>query len=198
MHFARNREQRLWWLTMIRGLLIAGLGMIALFWPGLPVTTLALAFGGFAIADGLLAVMIGQLYRSSGWGWAFVEGIIDVGVGALVIWVPLAAADQLVLALASWTAATGVIQLVVADRQRDTQRGSSTWIAILGVTGTATGAFLLLNRGVGVAMVGTMVGLLASVIGGVRLFGAYRLFRTRPRPRAAARPQPVTVSSERP
>ncbi len=197
MHFARNPEQRLWWLIMMRGLVILALGLVALFWPGFSLTMLAFTFGGFAIADGLLAVAIGQSYRASGWGWAFIEGIIEIGVGALVIAVPLTAADSLVLALAGWTAAIGVIGLIVADRQRDRVGRSWTWIAILGVTGTATGAFLLLNSAAGAAMVGTTVGLVAAVIGAVRLFGAYRLFRTRLRPKAA-RPQPVTLSSGRP
>lgn len=183
MHFARNREQRLWLLTFVRGLLILALGLAAIFSPTLNVTAMAWGFGLFALADGVLNMVIGWLYRASGWSWAALGGVIGVAVGTFVIVVPPATAELVAVVLAGWVTVTGIVSLVVAGHQRNGERRSWTWIAICGLTATATGVFLLLNRHVGAVMLGEVFGLTASVIGLVVLFGSYRLFRTRPRPR---------------
>lgn len=182
MRSARKRDQRPWLLTLIRGLLILALGLTAIFSPALTATNVAWGFGLFAIADGVLNLLIGWLYRPSGWGWAAVGGVIGVALGAFVIAVPPATASLVALVLAGWVTATGIVSLIVAGHQRSGARRSWSWIAICGVTATAAGVFLLLNRHVGAAMLGAVFGLTASVIGLVVLFGSYRLFRTRTRP----------------
>lgn len=187
MRLARNREGRLWLLVLIRGALILALGLAALFSPGLTASTVAWGFGLFAIVDGGLRIAIGWLYRGSGWGWASVGGIIGVALGVFVITVPLVTADLVAMVLAAWVTVTGVVSLIVAGHQHSTERRSWTWIAVCGLTATATGVFVLLNRHVGAVMLGAIFGLTAAVIGLVLLFGSYRLFRTRPRARAVLR-----------
>ena len=42
---------RLWWLTLARGLVTLGLGLVALFWPALTIAALLMVFGFFSILD---------------------------------------------------------------------------------------------------------------------------------------------------
>ena len=54
---------RLWWLTLARGLVTLGLGLVALFWPALTIAALLMVFGFFSILDGIIALGTGIVFR---------------------------------------------------------------------------------------------------------------------------------------
>jgi len=189
----RDRSRRLWWLILLRGLLILTLGIIAILWPGLTAPVLIYGFGIFSLADGFLNLIIGALYQGTGWGWAILEGTFGVGIGAVVVVFPPHAADLVVAVLALWMLATGAVQLLMSVRLSRAGSRSWTWMTVSGLTAAATGLFLLLNSAVAALMLGSVFGLVASVIGLVLLYGAYRLFRTQPSQHGTAVRQPLTT-----
>lgn len=189
----RTRSRQLWWLILLRGLLLVTLGIIAILWSGLSAPVLIYGFGVFALADGFLNLIIGALYQGSGWGWAMLEGALGVGIGALVIVFPPGTPDLVVAVLALWMLAIGAVHLLMSVRLSRVGSRSWTWMTISGLTAAATGLFLLLNPAVAAAMLGSVFGLVASVMGLVMLYGAYRLFRTQPSPKAKAMRQPITT-----
>ncbi len=46
-----------WWALLLRGLLAALFGLIALFWPGMTLWVLVLLFGAYALVDGVFALV---------------------------------------------------------------------------------------------------------------------------------------------
>lgn len=189
----RTHGRRLWWLILLRGLLILTLGIIAILWPGLTAPVLIYGFGIFALADGFLNVILGALYQGSGWGWAILEGAIGVGIGAVVVIFPPSTPDLVVAVLAVWMLATGAVQLLMSVRLSRVGSRNWTWMTVSGLTAAATGLFLLLNPAVAAAMLGSVFGLVACVIGLVLLYGAYRLFRTHPSRHAVTARAPLTT-----
>lgn len=189
----RTHGRQLWWLILLRGLLILTLGITAIMWPGLTAPVLIYGFGVLALADGFLNVIIGALYQGSGWGWAILEGAIGVGIGAVVVVFPPVTPDLVVAVLAVWMLATGAVQLLMSMRLSRAGSRAWTWMTVSGLVAAATGLFLLLNPAVAAVMLGSVFGLVACVIGLVLLYGAYRLFRTQPsRHPTSARP-PLTT-----
>lgn len=180
IHTRRDPSRRLGWLILLRGLLMLALGIMAIQWPELTAPALIYGFGVFALADGFLNLIIGSLYQGSGWGWAILEGALGVGIGALVVVFPPATADLVVEVLAVWMVATGAVQLLMSVRLGRVKSRSWTWMTVSGLTAAATGLFLLLNPAVAAAMLGSVFGLVAIVIGLVLVYGSTRLFRTPP------------------
>jgi uncharacterized membrane protein HdeD (DUF308 family) len=79
----------LWWLPLIRGILMFLLGGYALFRPGMTIGALAQVIGFFVIADGILSVVAGITGDIPSRGWGIVRGISEMLVGAFVFANPL-------------------------------------------------------------------------------------------------------------
>jgi uncharacterized membrane protein HdeD (DUF308 family) len=169
---------RLWLVILLRGLLVVALGVLALFWPSVAVTTVFAVFGLFSVVDGVLMLATGIVFRRTGWGWSLLSGLLSVGVGAFALAFPQGAANLVVMIIAGWATAAGAIALVMAVRLRRVRQSSWGWVSVSGITTGLVGVFFLANPTVGAAFLGAAVGLLATVFGLVLLFGAYRLYRT--------------------
>jgi uncharacterized membrane protein HdeD (DUF308 family) len=76
MPFSRNY----WWLLAIRGLLAVLFGLAALVFPGLTLLVLVLLFGAFAVANGVMAVIISFQGRNvfPQWWLLLIEGLLGI------------------------------------------------------------------------------------------------------------------------
>ena len=169
---------RLWLVILLRGLLVVALGLLALFWPSVAVTTVFAVFGLFSVVDGVLMLVTGIVFRRTGWGWSLLSGLLSVSVGAFALAFPQGVANLVVMIIAGWATAAGAIVLVMALRLRKVRQSSWGWVSVSGITTGLVGVFFLANPAVGAAFLGAAVGLFATVFGLVLLFGAYRLYRT--------------------
>jgi len=116
--------------TAIRGAIAIVLGIIALFLPGPTFLALAVAFGTFAMIDGLMAFfsLFDRRSRISR-GWLAVEAIAGIGVGVLTFWRPAMTALALTYLIAAWALVTGVMKIAAAIRLRKQIRHE--WLLIL-------------------------------------------------------------------
>ena len=74
----------MWWLVLLRGVLMVLFEIIALVSPGIALLTLVWVFGIYAILDGIAAAALGIRTRGEPhWVWTIVQGVVSV-VASLV------------------------------------------------------------------------------------------------------------------
>lgn len=109
-----------WWVLLIRGIAAVLFGLIALFWPGLTAYALLIAFGAFALVDGLFAIATAfrrKSFDEQWWVW-LAEGTLSVIIGLMAFFWPVATALAFVFWIAIWAMIAGVLRIVAAIRLR--------------------------------------------------------------------------------
>lgn len=123
-----------WWVVALRGLFALLFGVAALVWSGATLATLMLLFGGYTIADGLLA-LLGLLDRQpAARGWLLaLQAIVSIAAGALALAWPWLPALALIYLIAAWAALIGISTIVTAIELRKSI--DDEWL--LGLSGVA-------------------------------------------------------------
>ncbi len=170
---------RLWWLTLLRGLVSIALGLVAILWPGLSIQAFFLVFGFFSLLDGVIALGTGIVFRGTSWGWTVFQGVAGILLGLLAIIHPLTVAAVIVIFLAMWALVVGLFGVAVAFQLRGSGQRSWLWAVTSGVVTSLLGVYFLVNPEVGAAFLAVTVGLFVLVAGCVLVFGAIQLRRNR-------------------
>lgn len=157
---------RNWWVLLLRGLLAILFGFVSFAAPGLSVAALVLLFGGFCLADGLMAAwtaLSNNRQKENGW-LLLIGGLLGIGVGLLTIFQPALTGLALLFYIAVWAIATGVVQVLTAIRLR--QEIENEWMLVLaGLCSVAFGALLMARPGAGALAVLWLIGSYAIVFG---------------------------------
>jgi uncharacterized membrane protein HdeD (DUF308 family) len=139
---------RLWWLPMLRGLLLIILGGYALFRPGMTALALTQVVGIFVIADGILAIVAGILGQAPSRFWTTVRGVLAILIGIFVFGHPFAvgaiAATIVLYIIAFGAIASGILEIVAAIRDRKEIEGE-VWLILGGVLAILFGLLLLMT-----------------------------------------------------
>jgi uncharacterized membrane protein HdeD (DUF308 family) len=166
---------RNWWVLLLRGLVAIGFGLLCWRRPGISLGALVTLFGAFALVDGLLllwAAIAGRDTADDGWV-LLLGGIVGIGVGILTFLAPGVTALALLLYIAVWAVATGVLHIAAAIRLRSEIEGE--WVYILaGVASVGFGAFLMARPGTGALAVLWVIGIYALVSGVLLVILAFR------------------------
>jgi uncharacterized membrane protein HdeD (DUF308 family) len=166
------------WKTLaLRGLAGVLFGMLAFLWPSMTLATLVLAFGAYALVDGLLALVTATRQRVREHVLKLVvEGLIGIGIGlAAFLWTGMTALI-LVDLIALWAIATGVLEVLLALRLRHKVAGE----ALLGFAGGASvllGVMVLLWPSLSALVIVVLLGTYALFFGAAMLVFALRLRR---------------------
>src|SRR5262249_48421360 len=108
-----------WWVLLLRGICAILFGVLTFVWPGITLLTLVLLYGAYALADGVLALAEAVMGGAPAprW-WLALVGLLGIAVGILTFAWPGITALVLLLFIAGWAIATGVLQIVGAIRLR--------------------------------------------------------------------------------
>jgi uncharacterized membrane protein HdeD (DUF308 family) len=135
----------LWWLILLRGILLLILGGYALFHPGMTVMALTKVLGIFVLVDGVVAILAGILGWTDSRGWTILRGILGIVIGIFVLGhanvIAGIAAIVIVFVLAAQTIASGILEIIVAIRQRKEVEGEG-WLILSGVLSIVFGLIL--------------------------------------------------------
>jgi uncharacterized membrane protein HdeD (DUF308 family) len=120
-----------WWLFLLRGVAAIIFGVLAFFWPGITLLTLVLFYGAFMLVDGLFALgaaIVGKASTSRRW-WLAVAGVLGIGIGVMTFMWPGVTLLVLLLFIAGWAFAMGVMQIIGAIQLR--KEIDNEWLLIL-------------------------------------------------------------------
>jgi len=168
---------RHWWLILLRGLCAILFGVLALVWPGLTLLTLILFYGIFMLADGVLALAAAVMGGAPAprW-WLAIVGLLGIAAGLLTLLWPGLTALVLLLFIAGWAIASGVMQIIGAIRLRK-EIDNEWYLVAAGVLLVLFGIALALQPGAGALASVLVIGVFAIAYGVVLVLLALRLRR---------------------
>lgn len=158
-----------WWVLLLRGVLAILFGIAAYAWPGMTLATLVTLFGAFAFVDGIFNVFHAFSGRKEDERWwvLLLEGLLGIAFGVITFQAPEITATVLILYIAFWAMATGVLRIILAVRLRKEIEGE-WWMALAGLAGIVFGVLMVARPGAGALAVLWLVAIWA-IVGGVCL-----------------------------
>lgn len=165
----------LWWLVLIRGILLVLLGIAALVWPVVTVLAITLVFGIYAIADGITMIIgsVSNRKTFADWGWLLAQGIITTlaGIFILVFTGTSAVIGTFVLLwfLVFSMLIGGVSEIVVSSRLSGADKGWGITAGIIDLLLGILVAVLVMTEPLGAAAAFIWVLAIAAIVFGIFL-----------------------------
>jgi uncharacterized membrane protein HdeD (DUF308 family) len=161
------------WGVILRGLAAIVFGLIILTWPTITAHTLILAFGIFAVAAGIFAILGGLRTEETRHRWRHLaEGVVAVLAGIVALAWPAITARALLYLIAAWAIVTGVIEMAGALRTR--LATMSEWVLMAsGGISIIFGILLLVWPRLGVLALVWLIGIYAILYGILHLVLAF-------------------------
>ena len=164
-----------WWLLLVRGIAAIVFGVLTFAWPEITLLTLVLFYGAFALCDGVLAIAAAVKGGAPAplW-WLAIVGLLGIAVGILTFAWPGVSALVLLLFIAGWAIATGVLQIVGAISLR--KEIDNEWLLIAsGALSVLFGLILVAQPQAGALALLFVIGAYAVLFGILLVFFALRL-----------------------
>jgi uncharacterized membrane protein HdeD (DUF308 family) len=184
---------RYWWTILLRGLAAIAFGLIAWLKPGISLAFLVLLFGAYVFVDGvfsLIATFSGRHQVENRWLTGLI-GVLGILFGVLTFISPAAATLALLLYIAAWSLATGVLQIVAAIRLRNEIKGEF-WLGLVGLLSIVFAVLVLASPAAGALAVIWLIAAYAIALGIALVMLSFRLRAQRP---ADTAPKPSTAAS---
>ena len=157
-----------WWLTLLRGIAAVLFGILALVWPGITALSLVLLWGAYTFADGIFslgAAIMGAGGATTGqrW-WLAITGVLGIAAGLIAFFAPALTGSVLLVFIAIWAIAIGVMAIVGAIQLRKEMDGE--WLLILsGIIAIVFGVLMFMQPVAGALAVVWMIATFAIIFG---------------------------------
>lgn len=166
--------RRVWWLPVVRGVLLLVLGLLLMAQPSASTQALVWLFGIFAVVDGVVALVQGLVDRGSpGWTWWVVEGLAGIAVGAVVVLWPGPTVRVLFFLLAAWLLVLGIVSILAAVAMSRSRGSGWHWPLAFGLVSTLFAILLIARPQTALAVFGVLLGLFAFVGGALNLVSGF-------------------------
>jgi uncharacterized membrane protein HdeD (DUF308 family) len=118
--FSGRNENENWWVLLLEGLLGIAFGVITWTRPGVTVVVLLLFIGFWALATGILRIIMAIRLRKEieGEWWLILSGLASVLFGVVVMARPGAGALAMLWVIAAWAIITGIFLVILSFRAR--------------------------------------------------------------------------------
>ncbi len=103
---------RIWWLTLLQGILGVILGLLLLLSPDRAAEAVIMFVGIFALAAGILSVVHALVARYYFWGTSITGGLLTIALGLIALFWPGLTATVLVYVVAAWAVLFGLMELI--------------------------------------------------------------------------------------
>src|ERR1700737_1124 len=165
-----------WWLLALRGLVAVLFGVLALMWPGATLITLVWLFGAFALANGILSLVLAAKAPKGypRFGSLIFGGLLGILAGLVTFVMPGITALGLLILIAAWALVTGILEIIAAIRLRKII--TNEWLLILaGIASVAFGVILFLQPAAGALALIWWIGAWALIFGILLIVLAFRM-----------------------
>ena len=169
-----DRLGDVWWAFLVRGVLAAGLGIVALFWPEATLALLIRLVGIFVLFDGIVGLV--GAFRAREIGSYLAPGLLTVVVGAVLLFWPDVTGRWLLIVLGAWVLFQGAL-LFFAGRQSDPNDPDRGPTMAMGGAASIIGLILIIWPGTGVVTISWIIAIVALLIGALFIILATRLRR---------------------
>jgi uncharacterized membrane protein HdeD (DUF308 family) len=172
-----------------RGVLALVIGTIALMWPEVTVLALVALFAVYAFVGAGWEMVIAFSSRRAGPVFGhLLLGLVDIAAGAVALAWPAPTALVLVLLVAGWAIATGVVELFAAfDSGQDT---GSRALAVMGaLVSIAFGVVLFAHPDMGAVALALLFGMFNLIAGTSMLVRGIEMRRTDKKLHAVVAPE---------
>jgi uncharacterized membrane protein HdeD (DUF308 family) len=163
----------LWWLLILFGVIVFGVGVFFLVSPHETLTTFTVIAGILLLFDGVLAIIASVVGRGEGRGLLAVIGVLSAIAGLVLIKKPFDTLVVFALVFGIWLVVAGVVRFVSAFSEAD-GRGASIAIAIVDVI---AGIVILSWPELGLATLAVIIGIVLIVRGILWIAAGWTLHR---------------------
>jgi uncharacterized membrane protein HdeD (DUF308 family) len=156
---------RNWWLILLRGICAVIFGVLTFIWPGLTLLTLVLFYGAFSLLDGAfsIAAAVKGGAPMPRW-WLALVGLLGIGVGIITLAWPQITGIVLLMFIAGWAIASGLLQIIGAIALRKEIEGE-WWLVASGILSVVFGVLLIMYPGAGALSLAFVIGAFAVAYG---------------------------------
>jgi uncharacterized membrane protein HdeD (DUF308 family) len=147
---------------IVRGVLALIVGIVAVAWPGVTVYALVVLFAVYAFMDAVVqAVRAFSEVRARAVTGRILIALVDVAAGVVAIAYPNITAVALVVIVAIWAIAFGVLELFAASGAGETA-GTRAWLVVAGLVSIAFGFVLVGRPDVGAVSLAVIYGIFST------------------------------------
>ncbi len=166
-----------WWLPLLRGLLLIILGVLIMMEPLGALRALTLVVGAFLLADGLIVILDGWLHRrQEGWKMWLIQGCVDIAIAIIIIVWPTITVAVFFYLLIIWTITLGVVAVIGSAALARNKDLAWPWLLAFGLVSVMFGVMLLM-RGQDfantLAVVGLVLSIYAFIAGSIQIVSAF-------------------------
>jgi uncharacterized membrane protein HdeD (DUF308 family) len=133
-----------WVLFVTQGVLMVGLGIVAVIWPQVSTLAADMYVGWIFLlsgASGLVTMFFAPTVPA--FLWSLLTAALSLFCGVLLLWHPVEGAVSLTLVLIAFFIAEGIFQIAAAIRYRDAFPDSWGWLAMSGVADLVLAAMIV-------------------------------------------------------
>jgi uncharacterized membrane protein HdeD (DUF308 family) len=170
-----------WWVPLLRGIVAIAFGVSLLAWPKLSIFALIILVAAYLIVDGATSIYFSTQARN--WGWPFWGGVISLGAGVIALLRPGIAAISILIVIAIWAIARGIVDIYAAIRFRR-EIDYEWWLALSGLASIVFGVLVLAQPATGALAMVTLLGAFTIALGVLLVISGFRIraFRNKRRP----------------
>src|SRR6188472_2029958 len=144
---------------IVRGVLALFVGIVAVAWPGVTVYVLVVLFAVYVFLDAVVqAVRAFSGVRTRAANARILIALVDVAAGVVAIAYPTITAVALVVIVAIWAIAFGVLELFAAFGAGETA-GTRAWFVVAGLLSIIFGTLLATRPDVGAISLALIFGI---------------------------------------
>jgi uncharacterized membrane protein HdeD (DUF308 family) len=171
----------LWWMPLIRGILLILFGILMFTQPGTTLLSLLWFMGIYWIVDGLFSLIEGvRGHPEKSRIWLFISGIVSILAGLFILGNPIVAGlvgGTFLAYLIGFTILISGIMMIFAGREKDGVRQWSWWGLIMGILYLIFGLFVITHPLITVASLVWVFSIWAIVAGVIAIVMAFQLRR---------------------